>query len=94
MAWRAIVWKALNNPEILAANLQGCEEMRKVSDDAFTPKVKAKIGPVSATSSADLMLSDKREPEAQLSFSLQVHCRGQFLVSGPQDTTLRGWYRY
>lgn len=70
---RAIVWEALNNPDLLAASLQGCEEMTRLSDDVFAAKVKAKIGPVSATFTADLKLSDIKEPE---SYSIAVSAKG------------------
>ena len=70
---RAKVWSALNDPDILAASLQGCEEMLKVSNDSYTAKVKAKIGPVSATFNAELKLSDIREPE---SYTIAVSAKG------------------
>ena len=70
---REVVWNALNDPEVLAASLRGCEEMLKVSDDAFTARVKAKIGPVSATFSAELKLSDIREPET---YTIAVTAKG------------------
>ncbi len=96
---QTIVWQALNNPDLLAASLQGCEEMTKISDDSFTARVKAKIGPVSATFTAELKLSDINEPE---SYSIAVAAKGGAVgfgkgnarvtlqpgVENPKDSTL------
>ncbi|WP_448205505.1 SRPBCC domain-containing protein [Azospirillum sp. sgz302134] len=59
---RETVWKALNDPDILRQCIPGCEEVQKVSDTAFTAKVVAKVGPVSAKFSGKVALSDLDPP--------------------------------
>ena len=49
---RQRVWEALNDPEILKAAIPGCEELNKVPGNEIEARVKAKVGPVSATSPA------------------------------------------
>ena len=39
----------LNDPEGLKATIPGCQSIEKLSDTEMTAKVKAKVGPVSAT---------------------------------------------
>ncbi|MEJ1995720.1 MAG: carbon monoxide dehydrogenase subunit G [Limibacillus sp.] len=47
---REKVWEALNDPEVLKQSIPGCQSLEKDGDDSFSAKVKAKVGPVSATS--------------------------------------------
>jgi uncharacterized protein len=63
-AAREKVWLALNDPDVLAQCIEGCQGMTKVADDAFTTSIKAKVGPVSATFSADLNLSELNPPSS------------------------------
>lgn len=63
-AARGKVWLALNDPEVLAQCIEGCQSMTKVADDAYTTSIKAKVGPVSATFNADLNLSDLNPPSS------------------------------
>ena len=58
------VWAALNDPEVLAASIDGCESMEKTGDNAFRAKVRAKIGPVSATFDAEVAITDADPPHA------------------------------
>ncbi len=60
---REAVWTALNDPEVLAACVPGCQSMEKRSDEHFQADVKAKVGPVAATFHADLTLSDMNPPD-------------------------------
>jgi uncharacterized protein len=60
---RQTVWAALNDPDILCRSLDGCQSMNKVADDRFDAVIKAKVGPVSATFSAELELQDVQAPE-------------------------------
>ena len=64
MPRRAQVWAALNDPEILRQAIPGCQELEKTSDAEFTAKVRAKVGPVSATFSGKVSLSDINPPES------------------------------
>ncbi|MEM7002379.1 MAG: carbon monoxide dehydrogenase subunit G [Pseudomonadota bacterium] len=61
-ASREQVWQALNDPEILAACIPGCQSITRDSDTHFTAKVKAKVGPVSATFEAGLDLENLDPP--------------------------------
>lgn len=61
---RAQVWAALNDPEVLRQAIPGCQELEKTSDTEFTAKVRAKVGPVSATFSGKVSLSDINPPES------------------------------
>jgi carbon monoxide dehydrogenase subunit G len=70
---RETVWAALNDPDVLARCIDGCEAMTRVGDSAFEATVKAKIGPVSATFKADLALSEVVPPE---SYTLTVNAKG------------------
>ncbi|HLI11923.1 MAG TPA: carbon monoxide dehydrogenase subunit G [Alphaproteobacteria bacterium] len=60
---RQRVWEALNNPELLKTCIPGCEAIEKTSPTAFTAKVTAKIGPVKATFTGAVTLSDLDPPK-------------------------------
>lgn len=59
---RQRVWQALNDPETLKAAIPGCEELTKLSDNEMEAKVRAKVGPVSATFTGKVTLSDLNPP--------------------------------
>jgi uncharacterized protein len=59
---RQLVWERLNDPETLKACIPGCQSIEKVSDTEFTAKVVAKVGPVKATFSGKVTLSDLDPP--------------------------------
>ncbi len=59
---RETVWNALNDPEVLKACIPGCQEIEKTSDTDFAAKVKAKVGPVNATFSGNVALSNINPP--------------------------------
>lgn len=63
-AARERVWQALNDPEILKQAIPGCQSIEKVSDTEFTAKVRAKVGPVSATFGGKVSLTDLDPPRA------------------------------
>jgi carbon monoxide dehydrogenase subunit G len=58
------VWAGLNNPEILKASIPGCQELEKVSDTEMKAKVLAKVGPVKATFTGDVTLSNIDAPSS------------------------------
>jgi len=58
------VWEYLNNPDILKKSIKGCETLEKTSENDFTAKVKAKIGPVSATFSGSVKLTEIKAPNS------------------------------
>lgn len=72
-AGRQRVWDALNDPDVLARCIAGCESMAKIADDVYQAAVKAKIGPVSATFAAELELTDIDEPH---SYVINVSVKG------------------
>ncbi len=63
-AGRDMVWKALNEPEVLKACIPGCEALDRTSDTTFEGKVKQKIGPVNSRFTIIVELSDIVEAES------------------------------
>jgi len=59
-----VVWQALNDPAVLARCIPGCQSMEKQDDTRFSAKVKAKVGPVSATFDVALELADIEAPRS------------------------------
>jgi carbon monoxide dehydrogenase subunit G len=59
---RTKVWAALNDAEILRQAIPGCDEIDKTSDTSFTAKVTAKVGPVKASFTGKVTLSDMDPP--------------------------------
>lgn len=59
---RQTVWERLNDPETLKRCIPGCESIEKISDTEFTAKVVAKVGPVRASFSGKVTLSDLDPP--------------------------------
>ena len=60
----AQVWSALNDDQILAQAIPGCQELTKISDTELTAKVKLKVGPVSATFVGEVTLSELNPPHS------------------------------
>jgi carbon monoxide dehydrogenase subunit G len=63
-ASQAVVYAALNDPEILKQCIPGCEELVKHSDTELEAKVVLKIGPVKAKFSGNVTLSPDAPPRA------------------------------
>ena len=63
-ASRQQVWKALNDPDILAQCIPGCESIERVSDTELTANMRAKIGPVKARFVSGIVLSNLNPPES------------------------------
>ncbi len=61
-ASREKVFAALNDPTVLQACIPGCESLEKVSDTEMKAKVRMRIGPVSASFSGKVTLSDIDPP--------------------------------
>ncbi len=59
---RDVVWRALNDPEILRQSIPGCETIDKLSDTEMAAKVVAKVGPVKATFTGQVQLTDLDPP--------------------------------
>jgi len=61
---RELVWKALNDPEILKACLPGCESVEKLSDTDFKVTIKTAIGPLRARFQGSLKMEEVNSPES------------------------------
>lgn len=61
-ASREAVYAALNDVEVLRKCIPGCESIEKTSDTEMTAKVTLKIGPVKASFSGKVTLSDLDPP--------------------------------
>lgn len=59
---RPTVWAALNDPEVLRLCIPGCDSLEKISDREMVAKVTLKIGPVKASFSGKVTLSDIDPP--------------------------------
>ena len=58
------VWKALNDPDILKKCIPGCEEFNKKDNTHFSVTATNQIGPMNATFSGDVNLSNIKENES------------------------------
>jgi uncharacterized protein len=56
------VFAALNDPAVLQACIPGCESLEKTSDTEMKAKVRMRVGPVSASFSGKVTLSDIDPP--------------------------------
>jgi len=56
------VWVALNDKDVLGQCIPGCREIDWVSEDVLSAVVVAKLGPVRATFSGKVTISDRQEP--------------------------------
>ena len=59
---REKVFAALNDQDVLKACIPGCESLEKLSDTEMTAKVRLRIGPVSASFTGKVTLSDIDPP--------------------------------
>ncbi len=71
------VWRALNDPEVLAQSIPGCQEIDKISETEFTAKVVLRVGPVKAPFKGKVTLSDIDPPN-----SYKITGEGQSGVAG------------
>lgn len=72
-----IAWDALNDPEVLRASIDGCEELERISDTEFRAAITAAVGPVKARFRARLTLVDVVAPN-----SYTIRFDGQGGVAG------------
>src|SRR5215471_10053167 len=59
---RDVVWAALNDVEVLRQSIPGCQSIEKVSDTEMNAKVTLKVGPVKATFTGKVTLTDLDPP--------------------------------
>ena len=63
-AKKEVVWRALNNPEILKQCIPGCESFEKESDTVFNAIVTNKVGPMNATFSGKVIVSNIQKDQS------------------------------
>jgi len=61
---KEIVWKALNDPNILKQCIPGCESFDRESDTSFNATATNQIGPMNATFSGTVTLSNIEENQS------------------------------
>ena len=61
---KEIVWQALNDPNILKQCIPGCETFDKESDTVFNAAATNQIGPMNATFSGTVTLSNIQENQS------------------------------
>jgi len=61
---RQEVWDALLDPSILRRCIPGCEELEQLGDDRYRAKVRAAIGPVKATFTSTLEITNSNPPNS------------------------------
>jgi carbon monoxide dehydrogenase subunit G len=61
-----IVWQALNDPEILRSSIPGCTELTKASENNMVATVVLKIGPIKATFTGAVTLSNVQPPKSYI----------------------------
>ena len=61
---KEVVWKALNNSNILKQCIPGCESFEKESDNIFNVTATNQIGPMNATFSGTVKLSNIKENQS------------------------------
>ena len=83
---QSAVWAALNDPEVLARCIPGCQTMVREDDTHFSAKVKAKVGPVSTNFDVDLELQDVAAPH---SYRISGHVKGGPAGFGKGGATVR-----
>lgn len=59
---REVVWKALNDPDMLRQVVPGCEALEVIADDRMRAQVTLKVGPVKARFTGEITFSDVVPP--------------------------------
>lgn len=82
-----LVWKGLNDPDILRQCIPGCEKLDKQSDSEMTATVVLKIGPVKAKFEGAVQLSNLNPPH---SYTISGEGKGGMVgfAKGGADVTL------
>ena len=81
------VWKALNNPNILKQCIPGCESFDKESSTVFNATATNQIGPMNATFSGTVTLSNIQENQ---SYTLSGECQSPVgFANGSADIKLK-----
>lgn len=59
-----VVWRALNDAEVLKACIPGCETLEKTSDTEFEATVTLKVGPIKAKFKGSVELTNLNPPHS------------------------------
>ena len=81
----AAVYQALNDPDVLAACIPGCESLERVSENAFKARLKLSIGPINTVFDGEVALSDL-VPPSRYTISGQAKSPVGFARGGAQVT--------
>jgi carbon monoxide dehydrogenase subunit G len=83
---RQKVWDALNNPDVLAKAIPGCEKFEKVGDDEYAITQSVGIASIRGRYTGKMALRDKNPPE---SCNLKIEGKGPGgFVNGTAKVTL------
>jgi carbon monoxide dehydrogenase subunit G len=84
---REVVWKALNDPDVLRQCIPGCQTLDQKSPTELAATVRVKIGPVSASFTGEVTLSNINPPE---SYTITGEGKGGIagFAKGSADVTL------
>ena len=81
-----VLWEALQDPELLARVMPGCQKLEKVGDNEFKGNIKLAVGPVQGAFQGTVTYSDLQPPE---SLKLVMNARGPSgIVNGEGVLTL------
>ena len=58
------VWSGLNDVNVLAACIPGCQSIEQIDEHNLLASVKAKVGPVNATFQVSITLADIQAPNS------------------------------
>jgi carbon monoxide dehydrogenase subunit G len=68
-----MVWAALQDPQVLASIMPGCEKLESVGDNEYEGALKIKVGPVQGDFQGKVKLEDINPPQ---SYSMTVNGKG------------------
>ncbi len=70
---RDLVWQSLQDPDVLAKIIPGCEKLDEVGENEYEGMLNIKVGPVQGKFKGAVKLFDINPPEG---YSLQIDGRG------------------
>lgn len=82
---REQVWQLLNDPDVLARCLPGCEQLTPVEPDRYAARVSVGLAAVKGTYEGSLAVTDKQAPETM---TLRIDMKGStgfVAVTGRMD---------
>lgn len=59
---QSVVWKALNDPEVLRASVPGCESLEEKGNDEYQATILAAVGPVRARFQGNMAIVESNPP--------------------------------